>query len=309
MKLFIIPYPENFNTLYHCPRGHEIVLKGLQENGVDLVDSYDEADFAILDYVPHDGDNKWTYDYITQYERKLVCVDWIDEPDRYIYPPELCQAYFKRSYCLPVGDYQQELITRRKEIDNDRVLPFAYCALREFDIHSNIALSDRPITLGCYLRPTCPNRYWVLQVVEQIAKQLGVTYHVGPVNDASRSVGTKCHYDSEYLNFLANTRIIVTCQPTGWEGDSRLWEAFMSGALVVTDKIFTPYEFMPGDGYECREYNIGDADLLVNILRHQINNLESSQSIATFGKSRVITDHLPKARMKYVLDHLHTIER
>jgi hypothetical protein len=306
MKIFIVPYPKNFNTLYHCPRGHEIVLKGLQENRVELVSSYDEADFAILDYVPHNGNEKFTYDYIKQYESKLVCIDWIDEPDLFIYSPEKCQSYFKRSYCISEGgNPNEQLITRRKEIDNDRVIPFAYCALPEFDIHSDIKLADRPIQLGVYLRPTCPNRYWTLQVVEQIAKQLGVTYHVGPVNDASRSVGTKCHYDSEYLNYLANTQIIVTCQPTGWEGDSRLWEALSSGALVISDRIFTQYAGRP----EVLQYDIGNSEDLFSKIYTSINNLELSQMLAKANKNYTINYNTPKARMKHVLDHLHTIER
>ena len=36
------------------------------------------------------------------------------------------------------------------------------------------------------------------------------------------------------------SKIVVTCNPTGWEGDYRTWEALTSGALILVDKMITP---------------------------------------------------------------------
>lgn len=307
MKIFLVPHPKNYNPIYTCPRGEHIVRQGLIENNVELVNSYEESDFAILDYVPHDGEKKWVYESVSQYEHKLVCVDWVDEPDRFIYEPSSCKAYFKRSFCLPEKDCNLGLVSpSRKEIDNPYVLPFAYCALLDFDIHSDIKYSDRPITIGCYLRPTCPNRAWTLVAVQQIAQQLGVSYHVGEVNSSSRSIGSKCHYDNEYLNYLANTKIIVTCQPSGWEGDSRLWEALMSGAVVITDRIYTKYLNKPINDKHLIEFEIGNIEDLFSRLQWLVKN--DGQELADAGKKFTLEHHMPKARMKVVLDHLKGLQ-
>jgi hypothetical protein len=43
-----------------------------------------------------------------------------------------------------------------------------------------------------------------------------------------------------YFDVLRNTKILVTCNPSRWEGDSRLWEALASGCLVFVDRMLTP---------------------------------------------------------------------
>ncbi|KAJ1628025.1 hypothetical protein T492DRAFT_164824 [Pavlovales sp. CCMP2436] len=43
-----------------------------------------------------------------------------------------------------------------------------------------------------------------------------------------------------YAQQLLNSRIVVTCNPDDWEGDSRLGEALAAGALVLTDRMADP---------------------------------------------------------------------
>ena len=43
-----------------------------------------------------------------------------------------------------------------------------------------------------------------------------------------------------YVRALARSRIVVTCSPDEWEGDSRLGEALASGALVLSDTLVAP---------------------------------------------------------------------
>lgn len=305
MKIFLIPHPANFNVLYSCPRGEHIVIQGLIENNIELVNSYEDADFAILDYVPHDGENKFVYGYIDQYADKLVCIDWMDEPDKFIYEPARCKAYFKRSMCIPENDPNSGLLsTFKRYISHVGITPFAYCSLPDFDLGDSLKLFDRPIILGCFLRPSCSNRIWTLEVVKEIANKLGVSNYVGEVNSSSRSVGTKCHYDNEYLQYLANTKIIVTCEPQGWTGDSRLWESLSSGALVVSDQIFAEYENKPMNEKHLLEYHIGSEEDLFSRIRWAVQNLGESQEIADAGKKWTLEHHTPKARMKVVIDHL-----
>jgi len=58
----------------------------------------------------------------------------------------------------------------------------------------------------------------------------------------------------EYVDALSGSQIVVTCNPDGWEGDSRLGEALASGALVFADVML---DLPPGlrDGVQLRLYN------------------------------------------------------
>ena len=51
-------------------------------------------------------------------------------------------------------------------------------------------------------------------------------------------------FGPNYFRHLRDAKIIVSCNPSGWEGDFRLWESFLSGAMVMVDKMVIP-EFMP----------------------------------------------------------------
>jgi hypothetical protein len=56
-----------------------------------------------------------------------------------------------------------------------------------------------------------------------------------PVNGASRTVISAGYFDS-----MHRAQIIVTANPSGWEGDFRLCESMASGALIFVDQMYVP---------------------------------------------------------------------
>lgn len=60
----------------------------------------------------------------------------------------------------------------------------------------------------------------------------------GQLNKASRTTVNK-----HYFELMHSARIIVTVNPSDWEGDFRLWESLASGALVFVDPVFAPHAF------------------------------------------------------------------
>merc|ERR1712142_890103 len=60
---------------------------------------------------------------------------------------------------------------------------------------------------------------------------------VGSISGGRREV-----VDNSYQKTLNRAKIIVTANPMKWEGDSRLYEALASGALVFVDAMYTPLE-------------------------------------------------------------------
>ena len=141
LKVYIIPHPtEGFNYYWTCPRGEYIVESGLSQlENVQLVNHPNLADIFILDYVPHNKGIKTT-ELIDQYNtKKLVVIDWIDEPDQY-----LCNKYFlyfKRSLVGPITgqvNNQNINIVKKQEIKKRRVYPFWYCYLPEYRYNKKI---------------------------------------------------------------------------------------------------------------------------------------------------------------------------
>ena len=74
------------------------------------------------------------------------------------------------------------------------------------------------------------------QWVEEYGKSRAIKkFQAGQINSMSRTV-----VSTGYLSQMWRSQIIVTSNPSDWEGDFRLMEAMASGALVFVDRMFVP---------------------------------------------------------------------
>lgn len=89
-----------------------------------------------------------------------------------------------------------------------------------------------------------------------------------------------------YVAMLARSKIVVTCSPDCWEGDSRLQEALASGALVLSDALCDP---PPGvaDQHSVLFYN--STKSLLRTLSWALRNPATADGIATNGQAAVLT--------------------
>ena len=62
------------------------------------------------------------------------------------------------------------------------------------------------------------------------------------------NTGQRREINLGYFRTLGQAKVIVTCNPSNWEGDFRLWEAMATGALVFVDEMATPMPHAPVDG-------------------------------------------------------------
>lgn len=94
-----------------------------------------------------------------------------------------------------------------------------------------------------------PNRMEVATALYDrfvLRNDTGYRVHVGTVGTAGATGRTRPN--RAYLRMLANCKVVVTCNPSGWEGDSRLGEALVSGALVLSDRMLdVPPGAVPGE--------------------------------------------------------------
>lgn len=105
-----------------------------------------------------------------------------------------------------------------------------------------------------------------------------------------------------YINFLSACKVVWTCGPDHIGGDSRLWEAFGSGALVVTDDSAKKYSFIDGD--HCLMYNLDNIDKVIEKVKQMLllEDWETMAKIGLAGRNFALSHHRPIHRIQKVLD-------
>jgi hypothetical protein len=111
--------------------------------------------------------------------------------------------------------------------------------------------------------------------------------------------------DMSYFDTMWRSKIVVTVNPTSWEGDFRLWEAMSSGALVFVDYMSIPEQFpLVGGGHVVFYNNSNRADLWGKLDYYRAHPLESRR-IAVNGYLHAMKHHRTVNLADYVLRTAH----
>lgn len=130
----------------------------------------------------------------------------------------------------------------------------------------------------------------------------GYSAYVGEINNFCQGY---C-FGMNYLRHLRDAKIVVSCNPSIWEGDFRMWESFLSGAMVMVDET-AGLGFMPNaplDGVHYVTYNPADKEEFMRKLRFYTDpaNKEETERIAKNGYEFVLRNHMPVNRVEHILD-------
>ena len=104
---------------------------------------------------------------------------------------------------------------------------------------------------------------------------------------------------------MLNSKIVVTCNPTHWEGDWRLFEALSCSPLVMVDEMTTPVKNGFIDGEHLIYFSINKLDDLFAKIVYHLENLDNSQTIATSGYRHALKYHTAKNRMDEILEEIN----
>jgi len=108
---------------------------------------------------------------------------------------------------------------------------------------------------------------------------------------------------TEYFKILKTSKIIVTANPSEFEGDLRLWEALLMGNLVLCDKMLilslikNPLENKKHLVYYS---NMEELEQLIN---YYINNEEERDKIGKAGREYCLKYHKFSDRVLEVLSY------
>lgn len=286
--------------IYYVPcfgggtREYKLIEQGLVNNPrVELVDSEEESDFIFQFYYLSKHKEYYPQDLPPE---KTVVIDYHDR-SRWLSHVK-CFAYFKRSWVVMI---KNEGYTIKSPIPREPHLhPLVMAIMDEFIIREEI---ERDIVLSCPLRikPGNPNRQRVLDLMRKMDIQGKA--QIGQLNKGSMR-GFNDLNMREYFRLLRRSKIVVTCNPSRWEGDHRTWEAFANGALVFIDRMWTPLVHPLVDRKHCIFYDISDSGLkeLRERILYFLKETDHADEIAQRGHEFTMKYHRTSNRIDEILD-------
>lgn len=249
----------------------------------------------------HPDENPTLFRYQPPVPReRVVFVDECDwqSPHPHVSPPYL--AYFKRSWVLkrdsvPTGPATNP-ITDVSMRPNYFPTPYAI-ADQYLDPSLPEISGKRDLDVLCTLRDTRGGRSRVLSWLRNhFADHLSFKVIIGTLSSAGRAA-----IDKLYLRTMRRAKIIVTCNPTDWEGDFRLLEALSSGALVFVDHMLTPYHHPLVDGEHLVYYDNTNQTDLVAKLSHALHHPRWARAVALRGYIHVLKHHRAVSWVDYIV--------
>lgn len=286
--------------IYHVPdylggtREAGFIRQGLANNPrVELVNNKEESDFIFQFYYLSRCKQYYPQDLPPE---KTVVIDYSDKVHWLSHVK--CFAYFKRSWVVKVdhGSYT----TKHPILRDVHLHPLALAIMDEFIIEENM---ERDIVLSCPLRikKNHLNRTRVLEFLRKMDFQGNI--QMGSFNRGKMGKVVSPEME-DYFRMLKRSRIVVTCNPTKWEGDHRTWEAFANGALVFVDRMWTPLKHPLIDGKHCIFYDLSDTGLqeLRAVILYYLKHTTEADVIAKAGHEFTMKYHRASNRIDEILD-------
>lgn len=101
-----------------------------------------------------------------------------------------------------------------------------------------------------------------------------------------------------YVKAMLDTKIVVVTQRDEWEDHFRLYEALLSGAMVMTDQMLTLPDLGLKNGTSIVEFNTVES--LVSLANYNLTHEDERQSIAREGRFIALSRHRSWHRMEKI---------
>jgi len=289
-KIYLVPSKK-------ITREYLMIKQGLENNwDTELVDKKEKSDFIFLFYttLKHQPDIHKSFP-----EEKLIFIDFHDKPG--IVFDVKCRAYFKRSWVEP---YTQNGWWLKKEKKwPSHFHPINFAIMDEFLIPAQNV--ERDIDLSCTIRPheRHPNRPKVLNFIKSL--DIPGKTQIGELNKGNMNRFNDSDM-REYFMLLRKSKMVVTCNPSRWEGDFRTWEALASGALVFVDRMYIPMKYPLKDGEHCIIYDTSNKGMkgLKDKIFYFLEHSKEARSIGLRGLVYALQYHKATCRIDNILEQL-----
>lgn len=288
-------------------RFYYLVNEGLLHHpNIVLVDDPDVADVIVL--LPESS--PWQKSECSRmgYRKKTVILDETDGPNLLELPQQLHGGvrdwllYFKRSFVRRRnGEFMGYMPYLLK---HSGVLPMTYTIVDAYVRPTYKFLKERDMEIVTTLRGHAhdPTRLRIRNWVEEYCKSRRIISRciVGQVNQASRTV-----VSGGYLESMYRAKIVITSNPSGWEGDFRLMEAIASGAMIMVDTMHVPRPYpLIHDNHLVYYDDANQTDLFVKLDQYRLNQ-DRSRRIAITGYLHCMKYHRAVNLLDYIFRTVH----
>jgi hypothetical protein len=292
--------------VYYCKHvGHGVRFYFLVKEGLllhpnlHLVDNGDKADVVV--YLPVSADWDKTECNNPRWRNKTLVLDEGDWPTLFEAPGKTdWLLYFKRSYVSRGNGVFKKYMDY---IHKPTILPMTYPIAEAYVRNKFTLMKDRDVEITTTLRgsKSDPCRQRVRQWVEEYCRARGVKKFVaGEVNHASRTV-----VSTGYLGQMYRSRIVVTSNPSGWEGDFRLMEAIATGALIFVDQMYVPRPFPLTPDQHVVVYDNNNKTDFFEKMDFYRKNTERSRRVAVGGYLHSMKFHRAPCLLDYIFRTIH----
>lgn len=237
----------NSYQIYYCKTTRQtgirfdfLVREGLLLHPmINLVTSPDQATIVIM--IP--GSTNWKESECNKPEiiPKIIVLDENDGQE--INGDTNFLMTFKRSY---VKRKDGKFLGYMHYLSNPKVFPMTYTIGNSYIRPQFFPHEKRVLEILCTLRPydNDPTRKRVYNFVKEYIESRTNNkhqlvnirkYQLGQLSGASRPV-----ISHEYFDSMQTTKILVTSNPSHWEGDFRFCESLAGGSLVFVDQMYVP---------------------------------------------------------------------
>ena len=308
-----------FDSRENKSKEFRLIKEGLEFHpNITLVKKIDQCDYIIL-MSSHFDDPIYGEEFQKihkQYAEITIFLDFSDWASG-IWKRELINGkpfnwklYFKRS----IVDKNDE-INQLRNYQDLKIINISYgCKLNFFPetIHFD---RDRHIDISYLFNEgytTCPYNKKCRGKVYTFLKNKSFenlnTYFKMPSQNSTVGRSKEC---ATYFNTLRSSKIVITCNPDMWEGDSRLWEAMSSGCLVFVDKMLTPIKNPLIDGEHLIYYDlsIDGLDKLYEKIIYYVKHDNERIKIAKKGFEFVKKYHTSIKRIDHILDEIKKMDQ
>jgi len=277
------------------------LYEGIVSNDrVVMVDSMDDADYCVFHF---QGRNE------NMPLEKTIYVDTDDKQQ--LQHNHKVKLYLKRSMVSGI----QKDGTRIKHEYPEYVKPFSHsCVLNDLKNKTSSFNEDRMYdVISTFREPSgpwdqaeggyhYPSNYLRTDLQKKLRKVfLNSEWNISfeEFNDSNSG-----DFETSYINHLKNSKIIVTMNPSCWEGDNRLYESLACGAMVFCDQLYVdiPDKFI--DGKHLIYYNALDVDALYHQILYYLENQDELNRIARAGYEFVQEFHSSSGRIDQILNYL-----
>lgn len=279
-----------------CSEARWIIAEGLKANPrVQVVSSDQQADYCI------------NHRTCRNPKDRLVMIDFADGYNHVAHPGP-CLLYMKRSCVIKENNifrYIPAVLSTEK-----KMVPIAYAMKYGVGKYTNMQ-NPKDIDISCFFGTTCKrpiqhhHRSAVARYISNLRRDPAFSkykIHVG-IAGASGYDGRNSTNDV-YHKTMIRSKIIVTCNPSMWSGDYRLFESFIGQSMVFVDRMVMPVKHPFEHKKHIYYYHRNDMTDLKNALLHFLEHPEERKQIAIEGQQHVLRYHRPGNRIDEMLQEI-----